>query len=277
MITLTWVVDNIADPPLHAEHGLAVWIEAPSGNVLLDTGASGAALLHNLALLGLDPARLDAVVLSHAHDDHTGGLPALLPRLRPRIPLYAHTTLFRPRFSRKSGAMQSRGMPLPEVEVARFVDLRLTDEPAEVLPEVLTTGQIRVRREPEGRSPHHFIREQVDYVADPYTDDLSLVLRVGTDRSFLLCGCCHAGLLNTLHAVRELGSDRLVGVGGGVHLTGASPELVRRTAATLRSMEGLEQLWLSHCSGDAFLDTLSVDSGAAIFRRGAAGQRLVLS
>ncbi len=274
MINLIWVVDNIAEPPLHAEHGLAVWIEAPSGNVLLDTGASGEVLLHNLALLGLDPARLDAVVLSHAHDDHTGGLGALLPRLRPRIPLHAHTTLFRPRFSRKSGAMQSRGMPLTEAEVAQYVDLRLTDEPTEVLPEVLTTGQIRVRHEPEGRSPHHFIREQADYVADPYTDDLSLVLRVGTDRSFLLCGCCHAGLLNTLHAVRELGRDRLVGVGGGVHLTGAAPELVRRTATTLCSMEGLEQLWLSHCSGEAFLDTLSVDSGAVALRRGAAGQRL---
>ncbi len=54
MISLIWVVYNIAEPPLHAEHGLAVWIEAPSGNVLLDTGASGEVLLHNLALLGLD-------------------------------------------------------------------------------------------------------------------------------------------------------------------------------------------------------------------------------
>ncbi len=50
--------------------------------------------------------------------------------------------------------MQSRGIPLAEAEVARYVELRLNDEPTEVLPEVLTTGQIRERSEPEGRSPY---------------------------------------------------------------------------------------------------------------------------
>ena len=272
MINLTWVVDNVAEPPLRAEHGLAMWIETPSGDVLLDTGASGEVILHNLASLDLDPARLDAVVLSHAHDDHTGGLAALLPLLRPRTPLYAHTTLFRPRFSQKSGEMQSRGISLTEADVAARMELRLSDAPVSVLPEVRTTGQIRSRREPEGRSPHHFIEEAGVYLPDPYTDDLSLVLSAGSGRCVLLCGCCHAGLLNTLGSARDGSSDVVVGVVGGVHLTGATPELVRRTVATLRSMTGLAHLWLGHCSGDAFLSALTQESGDIAFRRGAAGQ-----
>jgi 7,8-dihydropterin-6-yl-methyl-4-(beta-D-ribofuranosyl)aminobenzene 5'-phosphate synthase len=276
VIELTWVVDNVAEPSLRAEHGLAIWIETPSGDVLLDTGASGEVLLHNLAALGLDPARLDAVVLSHAHDDHTGGLAALLPLLRPRTPLYAHPTIFRRRFSEKSGEMQSRGLPLSEAEVSAWMDVRLSEAPVAVLPEVWTTGEIRSRNEPEGRSPHHSIHEGGAYVADPYTDDLSLVLRSGPDRCFLLCGCCHAGLLNTMATVREAWRDHLVGVGGGVHLTGAAPDLVQRTATTLRSLPYLEHLWLGHCSGDAFLAALEANSGDIAFRRGAAGQRLHL-
>jgi 7,8-dihydropterin-6-yl-methyl-4-(beta-D-ribofuranosyl)aminobenzene 5'-phosphate synthase len=276
LVTLTWVVDNVAEPPLRAEHGLAIWIDTPSGSVLLDTGATGEVLLHNLAALDLDPGRLDAVVLSHGHDDHTGGLPLLLPLLRPRTPLHGYTTLFRPRFSRKAGEMQSRGMPISESFVAERLDLRLSDEPVAVLPEVWTTGEIHSRSEPEGRSAHHFIYLEETYVADPYADDLSLVVRPGAGRTFLLCGCCHAGLLNTLEVVWATWGESLAGVAGGVHMTGASDGLVQRTATTLRSMEGLEQLWLGHCSGEAFLAALSVDSGFAAFHRGAAGQKMAV-
>ncbi len=89
-VQLTWVVNDVALGPLRQEHGYAVWIKMPGGTVLLDTGGSGDVLVGNLAALGLNPADLDAVVVSHAHDDHTGGLSDLLPLLRPGTPLYAH-------------------------------------------------------------------------------------------------------------------------------------------------------------------------------------------
>ena len=109
----TWVVDDIAEQPLRAEHGFAVWIETPGGTVLFDTGDSGDVLLSNLAKLDLDPTRLDAVVLSHGHDDHTGGMGALLPLLRRGTRLYGHPTLFRPRLSSVLGELHHRGMRLP--------------------------------------------------------------------------------------------------------------------------------------------------------------------
>ncbi|MGD8597813.1 MAG: MBL fold metallo-hydrolase, partial [Anaerolineae bacterium] len=86
---VTCVIDDTDQPnsPFQSEHGLAFLIEAESRRVLFDTGQSGSVLLHNLDLLGVEPATIDAVAISHAHYDHTGGLPALLEFLRPGIPL----------------------------------------------------------------------------------------------------------------------------------------------------------------------------------------------
>ncbi len=276
MINLVWVVDDAAEVPLRAEHGLAVWVETQDGRMLLDTGGSGEVLLHNLAELDLDPRTLDAVVLSHAHDDHTGGLAALLPLLRTGTPLYAHPTLFRPRFSAASGKMEDRGLKLTEQALSERLDLQLAREPVEVLPGIWTTGEISPRPYPEGRSTYHYVRKGGDFVPDPYEDDLSLVMKVAPDQHFLLCGCCHAGLLNTLDTVRRTWAGSLVGVGGGVHLSGAPSNLVDRTAAVLQSDEELRYLWLGHCSGDALLATLEASMAAGIFCRGTAGQSLAL-
>jgi len=62
------------------EHGLAFLIETQSGRVLFDTGQSGTVLLHNLELLGIEPAAINALAISHAHYDHTGGPSSELSR-----------------------------------------------------------------------------------------------------------------------------------------------------------------------------------------------------
>ena len=57
-----------------ADWGFACLVEARGRTVLFDTGANGRILLGNMQELGVDPARIDTVVISHAHWDHTGGL-----------------------------------------------------------------------------------------------------------------------------------------------------------------------------------------------------------
>jgi 7,8-dihydropterin-6-yl-methyl-4-(beta-D-ribofuranosyl)aminobenzene 5'-phosphate synthase len=82
-VTFTIVYDNNAYAPaglevLRTSWGFACWVETPEATVLFDTGGDGSTLLHNVGELGLDLREIDAVVLSHAHGDHTGGLRALL-------------------------------------------------------------------------------------------------------------------------------------------------------------------------------------------------------
>jgi 7,8-dihydropterin-6-yl-methyl-4-(beta-D-ribofuranosyl)aminobenzene 5'-phosphate synthase len=78
-VTLTVVYDNVVfDTRLKTAWGFACLIETAETTILFDTGGDGPTLMSNLATLGFDPSRVDAVVLSHIHSDHTGGLEQLL-------------------------------------------------------------------------------------------------------------------------------------------------------------------------------------------------------
>lgn len=94
-VTLTIVYDNNAyDPRLRTAWGFACLVEAGDATVLFDTGGDGATLLGNMDALELDPRDIDAIVLSHIHGDHTGGLLALLNRgITPTVFAPARTWL----------------------------------------------------------------------------------------------------------------------------------------------------------------------------------------
>jgi len=247
---LTCLVDNAVLPHsrFRGEHGLAFLVESEAGKVLFDTGASGEVLLHNLEAAGVSPEEIAALALSHGHRDHTGGLPALLER-RPGLPIYAHPDLLRERFSQRGREMRPVGVPLPSEELRRRAELRLSGEPREVLPGIWTTGEIADRSEPEGRSSRHFVRQGEDLGPDPYRDDMGLVLKTGQGL-VLVCGCCHAGLLNTLAHVGRAFGQAPVAVVGGTHLIGADEAHLRRLVEVLRRL-GPPALHLNHCTGQA--------------------------
>lgn len=277
MITLTWVVDDTARSPLRSEHGFAMWIETDGGHVLFDTGGSGEVLLHNLRALDLNPADLNAVVLSHAHDDHTGGLEALLSYLPAPIPVYAHPRLFEDRYTKESAGMVRRGPAIGRETLEDALDLHLDDQPVEVIDRVWTTGEIHHRPEPEGRSRHHFVFREGRPVPDPYADDLSIVLDVGEERGFVICGCCHAGLLNTLEKVQTRFFPYVVGLAGGVHLVNADSASRKQTLKRLRDMSSLQVLWLGHCSGESFMRDVEEAFDSSIVREGGAGYSIAIS
>lgn len=261
MLRLTCVVENgAARPGLRSEHGLSVLVETDAGNVLWDTGASGETLLHNLSALGLRQAPIEAIGLSHAHHDHTGGLAALLKE-RPRLPIYAHAEIGRPRFSVREG-LYAVGLTLHMEALAAHADLHLCAEPQEMLPGVTTTGTIDPRPYPAGGSPLHQTLQGGRLVADPYADDISLVLRAG-EGIVLLCGCCHAGLRNTLATMRRTHHEPLRAIVGGTHLRDAAPAELEAIVENLAG-EGRPDLYLNHCTGSNVIDYLSREYGGRV-------------
>lgn len=269
---LTCLVDNAVQPSsgFWGEHGLAYLVETADQRILFDTGQSGTVLLRNLKLLDIDPTTIDAVAISHAHYDHTGGLPAFLPYLGPGIPLFANADLFRERFSQRDGPPKRIGLPLSREELAARIDLRLNDMPQEIVTGVWTTGAISERPEFEGRSKGLLMAAEGELVADAYRDDMALVLH-SNDRLALLCGCCHAGLLNTLAHVARTFLQPVVLIAGGLHLAGVAADELQRACDTLKAVPALKHVYPGHCTGETAFLALAQTLGSAVVHSSPAG------
>ncbi len=258
------VVDNTVQrgSQLWGEHGLAFWIETEHGCLLFDTGQSGTVLTHNLDVLGLRLHDVDALALSHAHIDHTGGMRAIFP-LNKKLRMIANPSILRPRYSFSEGEYKSIGLP-SDLGVETYTsNLQLNDSPVEVLPGLWTTGEIAERSEPEGRSASHFIQVEGEWHPDPYLDDMSLVM--DTQKGLIIiCGCCHAGLLNTLAHVRNTFRRPIIAILGGTHLANADDAYLEHVSNVLRDQYDPLFLYLNHCTGESAYLALANAFGARV-------------
>ena len=87
---------------LLAEWGLSILVETGTVNILLDTGQSISAS-HNADILGVDLSRVDKIVLSHGHQDHTGGLRQVLYKVRKEVEIIAHPDIWAAKYRRRRG------------------------------------------------------------------------------------------------------------------------------------------------------------------------------
>jgi glyoxylase-like metal-dependent hydrolase (beta-lactamase superfamily II) len=125
-LRITVLVDDAAgNSRLGPEHGLSLWIEADGRKVLFDTG-QGQALEPNAQQLAVDLGQADAVVISHGHYDHTGGLLRALAR-SPKAIVYIHPLAFESKYARGEES-RSRAIGIPEPVAGALLegDHRLT-------------------------------------------------------------------------------------------------------------------------------------------------------
>jgi 7,8-dihydropterin-6-yl-methyl-4-(beta-D-ribofuranosyl)aminobenzene 5'-phosphate synthase len=249
------------------EWGWSVLARFGQRAVLLDAGA-GASTLHNALALRVDLAAVEAVVLSHGHYDHTGGLPHLLAAMgRERIPVYVHPSAWAAKYGRdrKTGRYRFAGIPWRREEAERLgASFVLTDQPAWLTEDIVSSGTVPMENDLEKVADTLFLREGELYVPDGVEDDQALFLK--TDLGLIvLLGCAHRGVLNTLSLARRLtGTDRVYLVLGGTHLVSAGEEQVQRTAAGLRQA-GVEWLGVSHCTGSRAALCLAREFGERFF------------
>lgn len=258
------VVENdvIKGSDLLGEHGLSFWIETPNGIILFDTGQTDSVLAHNLRILGLSLQNVSALALSHAHYDHTGGLETVLAAKKD-MPIYANPDLFRKRYALRNGEYHSIGMKIDQSTLSSRAKIYLSDLPNEILPGLWTAGAIIERPEPPGSSPHLFIRSNGRWQADPYLDDMSLVYKSPTGL-VLICGCCHAGLLNTLFHVKCIFPEPIMAVIGGIHLNRADDQYLNHVISVIEKDFPDLHLYLNHCTGENTLVKLSAAFGRRV-------------
>jgi len=247
---ITVLVENTAGGRgLLAEHGLSFWIELGSRKILFDTGQSGI-LSHNAQILGIDLSTVHAVVLSHGHYDHSGGLKRIM-ETAPMAPIYLHAQALEPKFARHEEQARPIGM---EQEIARIVEQRIhhgldsfTNGSVEILPGVWATGEIPRRSALEDTGGPFYL-DPSGTRPDELWDDQALVLET-TDGLVVVLGCAHAGVVNTLDYVATLFPGRPIRtVLGGMHLVRASRARIAHTIEAL-CRHNVQRIGPAHCTG----------------------------
>ncbi|MDQ1255824.1 MAG: fold metallo-hydrolase [Candidatus Hydrogenedentes bacterium] len=268
-LEVTVLVDNTsARPGLSTEHGLSMWVAIDGKHILFDTGM-GVALSENTVALGIDLGKTDAIVLSHGHFDHTGGLPHVLERcITSRI--FMHPDAVKMRYgSLQTPPARPIGMraEIAELLAKRAMDVVETTKPTRIADRVWVTGPIPRRTSFEDTGGPFFVDEECR-VKDAITDDQAIWIDT-PDGIVLLLGCAHSGVVNTLDYVAELcGTTRYKAIVGGMHLLNASAERLEATVDAVKRYQ-VRLIAPCHCTGEAVIPILAEQFPEYCLRAGA--------
>jgi len=234
---------------LMAEWGLSILVETEEINILFDTGQSLSAS-HNADLMGINLSRIDKIVLSHGHFDHTGGLKAILLRMGKEIEIIAHPDIWAAKYGRLEGE-EARyiGVPFHRQTLESLgAHFSLSREPVRLTDSIMTTGEIPMTTEYEIIEPNLVVKEGNRFKPDKLLDDQALIITTDAGLVVIL-GCAHRGVINTLYHARKLtGVEAIYAVFGGCHLINATEERIWLTIAALKEL-GVQKMGFGHCTG----------------------------
>jgi 7,8-dihydropterin-6-yl-methyl-4-(beta-D-ribofuranosyl)aminobenzene 5'-phosphate synthase len=260
-----------------AHHGLSLLITAYAGSekrtLLFDAGPHAETFLRNAKILGVELSEVEAVVLSHGHWDHAGGLVSAIKEIakgagdatsaRKAVECYVHPGMF-----------SERALEKPNGEVIRFEQVPSVDELTQAGAKVVNTeepqfiaggafylsGEIPRRTSYETGFPNHVRRasDGQSWEPDPLIlDERFVSVQVKDKGQVVFSACSHAGLVNVLtHAQSVFPEVELCGVFGGLHLSGATEKIIPQTVDDLRQF-GLQLIAAGHCTGWRALSVMS--------------------
>ncbi len=236
------------------EHGFCALVEKNGQKILLDTG-QGLGLIPNARTLGIDLSRIDTIVLSHGHYDHTGGLAQLLP-FSQKTRLIAHPDIFGPKFSQQKNNADEPfkyiGPPLSKdlLEADPNCELILQKNFQKISDQIFFSGQIPRVTDFETNDKRLKLKLENKFSDDPLFDDTSLLIETKKG-PVILTGCAHSGIVNVMkHFENMTGHNRFYAVIGGTHLGFLnSDDQLEKTMDAFEAYD-LDMIGVSHCTGN---------------------------
>lgn len=261
----TVLVDNIKGCGLNGEWGLCVYIEYDDKTVLLDTGASDL-FVKNAEQLGLDLAKVDFAVLSHAHFDHADGMKSFFA-VNDRAPFYLQKAAGENCYEKFWVFSKYIGIPRGILREAGE-RIRFAEGKFQICPGVWLLSHTTPGLEAVGKRNHMYLRgdEKEDgrnskkWSPDDFSHEQSLVFEA-EDGLVIFNSCSHGGADNIINEVKEaFPGEKIKAIIGGFHLYTRKANEVRELARSIKAT-GIEQVYTGHCTGHKAFDILKDELG----------------
>lgn len=277
---------------LMSEFGLSMHVESRRGtetrNVLMDFGFTPEALVNNVNLVGIDPAALDALVLSHGHYDHFGGLAGFLKqnngKLKPRLPFYVggeeafcSREWTAPPVRADFGALDRQALENANVTVT------YVEGPALVADHGFTTGHIGQTSFEKLLSPS-VMKIGVDHgigcyadrlpedertkavIPDQFRHEIAIAFNLRGRGLIVLTACSHRGVINAIKQAQAVsGVNKVHAVIGGFHLAPFKEDYVRETISALKNID-IDYVIPLHCTGEPFYEMAKAEMPNKLLR-----------